>query len=461
MSHVPEDAADLIAKGEFEAAEVILEAALRAEPDAIPLRIAYADSLAMQLQFDRAIEHSLSLLHHPELGLQDRLFTLERMARCATQVNVPSLIRPYLSRIPLNASPYAAERCWPPRLLRQAGYADEARAGFEAILREFPGDVFTSYFLGETLMELGDTAGIALSAHFMSRDFARIYAPAAPAIERIWDGEPLENKSIVIVPWGGHGDMFQFAGHIAQLKRLGAARVTAIANAPYRRLLESAGVDQMLGVAEFETAIAGSDYWTSSFGLVRAELHGGGARKTSGYMTPPPSQSADTLAREIRARAAGRPSIGLYWYSDQAQGDVKSVPLPRLAPLFAREDVHWVILQRGFGLRRMLEARLGATATVPVRELPFDDAGALFTRLDGVVSICAWPFHLAGAVGTRTWLLAGRVMSARHLNSERQSFLYPDCATIVRQPAMGDWAGAIARLNADLDEFVAGFRPGS
>ncbi len=64
MSEMPTDPVALIKKGEFEAAEAILEPALRADPDARALRIAYAESLAMQLQFDRAIEQCLRLLRN-------------------------------------------------------------------------------------------------------------------------------------------------------------------------------------------------------------------------------------------------------------------------------------------------------------------------------------------------------------------------------------------------------------
>jgi hypothetical protein len=209
--------------------------------------------------------------------------------------------------------------------------------------------------------------------------------------------------------------------------------------------------------AEIDAVIARSDHWTTTFGLMRADLNGGGARKPSGYMTPPPSAIADGLSARMREKAAGRPCFGLYWHSDQHQGQVKSVPLARLVPLLTRQDVHWVILQRGFGLRRLIEAGLDADVTVADDVLPFDDAGALMARLDGVVSICAWPFHLAGAVGTLVWLLAGRILAARHLNSDGASHLYRDCATVIRQPGLGDWPGAIARMNRELDTVVAEF----
>jgi hypothetical protein len=458
MIEIPNEAAALMAKGEFESADALLEPALRTDPDSIPLRLAYSESLAMQLQFDQAIEQCLRILHAPTVRPIDSVVTLERLASCATQAGQPEIVRPYLRAFDaLSKSPYPSDRCWPPRILRQAGFLDEAREAFEGILREFPGDPFTTLFLGEVMLELGDPAGLALIPIYSSRAFARLYLSGVPSTENMWEDEPLEGKSVAVVSCGGHGDFFQFAAHVAQLRRLGARPLTAVVTARYEHLLKSAGFDEVVPVQEMNAAIAGSDYWTTTFGLARAELNGGGSRRPSGYMTPPPSDIADGLSARMREKAAGRPCLGLYWHSDQHLGHVKSVPMARLIPLLTRRDVHWVILQRGYGLRRLIEAGLNADVTVADDVLPFDDAGALMARLDGMVSICAWPFHLAGAVGTRVWLLAGRILSARHLNSDGASYLYPDCATVVRQPTLGDWPGAIARMNRELDAFVAGF----
>ncbi len=396
----------------------------------------------------------------PALSLFERITILEQLASCATQVNDPAIVRPFLTLLDeLTRSPYASDRCWPPRILRQAGYLDEARAAFAAILREFPGDPFASFILGEVMMELGDPAGLPLSLSYSSRALARAHQPGVQPIDKLWEDEPLDGKAVAVLSWGGHGDFFQLAGHVAQLKRLGARHLTAVAMARYGKLLMSAGFDEVVPAVEIDAIIARSDHWTTTFGLMRADFNGGGARKPSGYMSPPPSAIADGLTARMRAKAAGRPCLGLYWHSDQHQGQMKSVPLARLVPLLARRDVHWVILQRGFGLRRLIEAGLDGDVTIADDDLPFDDAGALVARLDGMVSICAWPFHLAGALGTRAWLLAGRALAARHLNSDGPSHLYPDCATVVRQPTMGDWPGVVARMNRELDAFVAGFAP--
>lgn len=43
-------------------------------------------------------------------------------------------------------------------------------------------------------------------------------------------------------------------------------------------------------------------------------------------------------------------------------------------------------------------------------------------------------------------------------NGERESVRYSDCASLVRQPRIGDWAGAVAPLGAELDAILSTHR---
>ncbi|MGC5780092.1 tetratricopeptide repeat protein [Methylobacterium sp. NFXW15] len=435
-----------IAAGEFEVAEADAEVGLAESPDDLVLRGKLALCLTKQLRFAEAMSHWRLILDAPQAGLSDRVPATFGLAICAAQSGEPHWARPYIDRLDMRFSPHPSDWCWRPRILAAAGFGDEAEAELRSLLSDRPGDPFIEQALGMVMLQRGDPEGHSLALAFSSRAFYQIYYSGTPLIERMWQGEPLEGRSITIVPHGGFGDLFQFIRHVPRLRNLGAGSITVAATSRCHGLLRSAGVDDLVGLEELEAARSRSECWIGTFGLARA-----GGESASGYLRAPPSAQADAILRQARSRAAGRPCIGLYWHSDMDLGEAKSIPLPALAPLFARTDIHWVILQRGFGLRRLQAAEIARDATVTRVELPFDDAGALIAGLDGVASICAWPFHLAGALGVRTWLLAGRVLDGRHLNRERDSVVYPACATLVRQPTVGDWPGAIALLMGELD----------
>jgi len=451
MNEASDAAERLIASGAFEAAEEIATAALRTGPLDTASRLALATTLAKQLRFEPAAEHCLNLLHRPDLPRRERLGAIRILACCGTQLGEPDRVRPHIEAAGFERASDPIERCWHPRILAKIGATEEAYHALIALAEDVPGDPFITGILGQTMQEMGDAEGLRLELALMSRAFFARFFPHAPAPERIWEGEPLAGRSIALLPQGGFGDLFDCIRYAARLKALGAGRVTAIMGEKCRRLTASAGVDEMVDLSGANLAIERADLWVPVPGLKRVALSSEGrAVETGGYLTAPESATAATLAHEMRSRAAGRPCIGLYWHSDRDLGEHKSVPLPALAPLFARDDVHWVILQRGFGLRQWHQAEFGAGVTVLGDDLSFDETAAVMAQLDGVVSICAWAFHLAGALGLRTWLLAGRVMDCRHLDRERESVLYADCASLVRQPRIGDWAGAVARLGAEL-----------
>ena len=447
-----------IATGDFEEAEDIASTAIRAGRDDPALRLAHATALAKQLSFDRAIEQCLHVLHRAECGEPHRLGAIRVMACCATQIGDPDMVRPHLRAIPFERSTRPTERSWRPRILARIGAADEARRDLVALLDAYPGDPLIVGLLGQTLQEMGEAEGLHLEMALMGRAFFSAYNPTVHPLNKIWEGEPLAGRSIVLVPQGGFGDLFDCIRFAGRLKDLGAARVTAIIGEKARGLVAGAGVDEVVDFPEAEAAIGRSDVWVPIPGLKRVAVLSREVAWRGGYLKAPESDVAPALVRAMRERAAGRPCVGLYWHSDRDLGEHKSVPLSALWPLFARQDVHWVILQRGFGLRRLRASGLGAEATVLGDDLSFDDTAAVMAGLDGVVSICAWAFHLAGALGLRTWLLAGRVMDCRHLDREHDAVLYADCASLVRQPRIGDWPGAIARLTAELDVLALAHR---
>jgi len=84
----------------------------------------------------------------------------------------------------------------------------------------------------------------------------------------------------------------------------------------------------------------------------------------------------------------------------------------------------------------------------------FADTAALITSLDLVVSVDTAVAHLAGALGRPVWLLNRFDTCWRWLLHRDDSAWYPSLRQF-RQPAPGDWAGALAPLCRALAERAA------
>ena len=440
----------LNASGQFEEAQDLARAAMRQHPVSSGFAYEYTFAAARRLLFDEAVEGALHILNSDNLTPDVIAVTNRLLCISLHALGAADLARPYIQKPRYHTSMFASDRCWTGRLLMEIGATEEALAVYNEVLEAFPGDTFALHCRGNARLSLGDSAGFIEAAEFSARDFWKHYYPNTSYLEKMWEGEDVSGRSFTVMQHGGFGDYFQFSRFIPALRAAGASEITAVANIRMEQLLLSAGFDRVLPISELERMKAETDYWCGTFGLERARLLGAPQGAARAYLTAPYSSKADVQLQKIETRAAGKPCVGIYWHSDADGGEGKSLSLVDVLPLLQDTSVHWVIFQRGYGLRRFELANLDSSYTIVDEDLTFDETGAVMTRLSGMVSICAWTLHLAAALGVRTWLLGGNVLSSRHENRERESVLYPGIVTINRQSKTGSWAEAVAKTRTEI-----------
>jgi len=93
-------------------------------------------------------------------------------------------------------------------------------------------------------------------------------------------------------------------------------------------------------------------------------------------------------------------------------------------------------------------AGAGALVGLPIRS-ELAGTAALIAELDLVVTVDTSIAHLAGALAKPTWLLLPFAPDWRWQLDRTDSPWYPTMR-LFRQPAPGDWAAVIARVQAEL-----------
>jgi ADP-heptose:LPS heptosyltransferase len=81
-----------------------------------------------------------------------------------------------------------------------------------------------------------------------------------------------------------------------------------------------------------------------------------------------------------------------------------------------------------------------------------DDTAAILALCDLVIAVDTSVAHLAAAIGRPTWVLLPFSPDWRWTLAGEQSPWYP-AARLFRQPQLGDWESAIARVRRELTEF--------
>jgi tetratricopeptide (TPR) repeat protein len=335
------------------------------------------------------------------------------------------------------------------RALFERGFLAEAEACCRAVLRLDPDHVWSHFNLAHLLLVTGRFG--EGWAHYdwrtqlpgaLRRDFA------AP----LWDGGPIEGKTLLIHAEQGFGDTLQFCRYLPLLAQ--RARIVAEVPAPLFRLLSC--LPGLAGLVVQGAALPEFDLQCPLLSLP----HRFGTTLETIPAAMPYLKADPALTAAWRARLAPLPGlrVGLAWAGgvrlDQpelaAVDARRSIGLARLAPLAAIEGVSFVSLQKGDAAAQAAEPPPGLVLhdfTAGLRD--FADTAALIANLDLVISVDTSVVHLAGALGKPVWLLNRFDTCWRWLLGRDDSPWYPTLRQF-RQPRPGDWDGVIAAIGTAL-----------
>jgi hypothetical protein len=283
----------------------------------------------------------------------------------------------------------------------------------------------------------------------------------------VWAGESLAGKVLLVHAEQGLGDNILFANclpdmlaeaaHVvietpAALKCLFARSfvgATVIGRDP--RDIDRAWM-QGLPVPDFETPIGSLARWRRRR-VADFPAHQGYLRADSGKVA--------VWRDRLRQQAPG-PWLGLAWRGGLARsaGAQRSLPLQTLLFALAElpEPVNLVSLQYG-SVTEEIQAALAETGIrlshFPEAMADQDEAAALTSAVDTVVTVCQTQAHLAGALGKPGWVLVPANPSWRYgMTGERMPW-YP-ALTLLRQEQWGDWPPVLGRLGSGLRQGFSG-----
>jgi tetratricopeptide (TPR) repeat protein len=336
-------------------------------------------------------------------------------------------------------------------VLVEQGRVEEAVGCYESALKLRPADADAETQMAHALalLTLGDyPRGFAeYEWRWKTKRFASSLAYQPP----LWDGSPLDGKTILLYAEQGLGDTVQFLRFVPLVKRCGG-RVIVASQKPLVPLFSACPWIDLV-VAQGETL---PDF------DVRAPLMSLPRILGTTLATLPaqvPYLSADLgLVQRWREELAAYPDfrIGVAWQGnpENPADRHRSFPLDRLAPLAALPGVQLFSLQKGPGSEQIDQR----AQRFPLVELgsrldeasgPFMDTAAVMMNLDLVISACTSLAHLAGALAVPVWIALKFAPEWRWLYHREDSPWYPT-ARLFRQPRPGDWAGAFDGMTAAL-----------
>lgn len=269
--------------------------------------------------------------------------------------------------------------------------------------------------------------------------------------DRMWRGQTLENKRILVINHLGLGDSLMYARYARNLKAAGA-HVTFYVKPELMRLMHGLdGVDDLLSAWPLETW-GDYDYWIlddflpARFGASEGKV----PAWSEGYIKVTPRY--DVKVPTIPDQSPYRLRIGLCWStaSTHFTGRARILTPEDLQPLAEISDVDWFILQK-----RPLEPDFAARSGLSIVDLShqwedFHDSAVFASALDLTISIDSAPVHLAGALGLPAWVMISDPPEWRWGRQGDFAPWYPHIR-IFRQTARGDWRSVTEAVRTALE----------
>ncbi|MCC6532786.1 MAG: tetratricopeptide repeat protein [Burkholderiales bacterium] len=342
--------------------------------------------------------------------------------------------------------------------LRDLARLDEACAVYERVLEAYP--------------HFGDARINASYAHLMRGDLAagweryesRFEATATPRRDvgiAFWRGEPLRGRRVLVHAEQGLGDEIMFASCLRDL--IAQAQGCVLACSPrlaklFARSFPGACVEGVAKDADSGSLrrLPACDFQVAIGSLPRYFRASAAAFDGAPYLHADPVQVS-----QWQSKLAGTQhlTIGISWRGGalRTRQWLRSVPLEAWRSLLSVPHCRFVALQNG-DHRAELDAVCGPLSTdivdLSAHCVDLDVLAAIVAALDLVISVDNTLVHLAGALGTETWVL---LPSAPEWRYPRRGARMPWYASVrlFHAPAEGGAGPALLSVLATLQARLA------
>jgi len=265
----------------------------------------------------------------------------------------------------------------------------------------------------------------------------------------LWDGSPLEGKTILLHAEQGFGDAIQFIRY-APLVAERCGTVIIECHPQLLRLFQCvAGVQSVVPFGAVLPPFSCQAPLLSLPGIFGTTLQN--IPSAHPYLTPSAelrlkwSTLLSSFPMNIR--------VGAVWAGKKYPDPLRSCHLAELAPLLSAKNVIFFSLQMGEEAKHV-NFPLSAMNLVDLTGMidDFADTAALIEQLDLVITIDTAVAHLAGALGKPVYLLLPFAPDWRWLLERNDSPWYPN-TQIFRQKQPGGWAEVIIRVQSAVEAF--------
>lgn len=279
----------------------------------------------------------------------------------------------------------------------------------------------------------------------------------SPVDTKVWQGESLTDKTILVICEQGIGDQIMFSSCLIQLSTQARHCIlTCHMKLAHLFRISFKSVD-VLSEQDAKTKIANNkvDFVVpiGSLGrFFRQDIKD--FPRHNGYLHPE-THSISFWQEKLRKLGSGL-KIGLSWRggTEGTRSKLRSIPLEYLAPIINIESLHFINLQYTDCTNELVQFSKKHNKhihTWPEAISDYHETAAIIHALDLVISVQTSVVHLAGALGKTVWVLVPNCPEWRYGNSGESMPWYPSARLFRQKPDQG-WEYVIQEICSALIE---------
>tara|TARA_B110000503_G_C7142170_1_gene411332 strand:+ start:270 stop:2000 length:1731 start_codon:yes stop_codon:yes gene_type:complete len=273
-----------------------------------------------------------------------------------------------------------------------------------------------------------------------------------PRDHLIWDGkESLLDKKYLVYEEQGLGDVIQFCRYLPLLKQKGAKVIFKV-KPKMHTLLKNLDEDIVFvdrdlddNSIDFETPLMSLPY------LFNTNLN------TIPSMTSYLSADDDKIISWKKHLAKDSFKVGICWQGSKNKIDFeRSFPLTLFEDLSKLSNVELISLHKGEGEKQIEDINFDLTvlgSDFDNGEDAFVDTAAVMANCDLIITSDTAIAHLAGALGSRAWVVLKKTPDWRWMLDRNDSPWYPNMK-LYRQKERDNWDEVFETIKKDLESLI-------
>lgn len=292
-------------------------------------------------------------------------------------------------------------------------------------------------------------------AHMFTGDFRSAWVESdairkrgGPDPHRMWTGESLKDRHIIVRCLHGYGDAIQFLRYAPYLRNLAAKVTYEVPPALYELAPYIEGVDNVITWGRLAPSLP--VFWDTQIEVMelpyifRTDVFD--LPVTQNYVHPPQSR-CNCVNRKL---GRNHPRVGVVWAGGE-WNQSRSIPFSVFSQLMSDSECEFWSLQGG--------SAQGDWNQLPPSPRLRDSAdlgdgilnlACVISQMDLVITVDTLAAHLAGAMGIPAWVLLQRAADWRWMASGSSSPWYPSLRLFRQHAAAEDWDRLIAEVRQEL-----------